>query len=177
MKTNRNLTLLASLSAVALSTSSSSALVVMLSDLAPAGSPLETWIQSNFTNVTEIRHGNWAHFVNSADARNGTGAFAGGGPADVVIIGRSLSSGDYDAGESDGYNSITIPVVSLTSYTVRTLNNRMGWHNSLATTTTLIAGAESTVTAAGASILDMTVLTVFCSLSANSFIPVPASAR
>lgn len=153
MKIKKNLTMLASLSALALSTASSSALVVMLSDLAPVGSPLESWIQSNFTNVTEIRHGNWANFAASADARDGTGAFAGGGAADVVIIGRSLGSGDYASGNSDGYNGIAIPVVSLTSYTVRTLGNRMGWHNSSTTTATLIGGAESTVTAAGASIL------------------------
>ncbi|MEJ6581369.1 MAG: PEP-CTERM sorting domain-containing protein [Akkermansiaceae bacterium] len=153
MKPQKKLTLLASLSAVALSTASSSALVVMLSDLAPGGSPLESWIQSNFTNVTEIRHGNWANFAGSADARDGTGAFAGGGAADVVIIGRSLGSGDYSGGASDGYNGIAIPVVSLTSYTVRTVGNRMGWHDSVSTTGTLIGGAESTVTAAGASIL------------------------
>jgi hypothetical protein len=74
--------------------------------------------------------------------------FPGGGAADVVIIGRSLGSGN-----SDGYNGNAIPVVSLTSYTVRTFGNRMGWHNSSTTTATLIVGAESTVTAAGASIL------------------------
>ena len=74
--------------------------------------------------------------------------FPGGGAADVVIIGRSLGSSN-----SDGYNGNAIPVVSLTSYTVRTFGNRMGWHNSSTTTATLIVGAESTVTAAGASIL------------------------
>jgi len=137
------------------SISSSSAIVVMLSDLAPVGSPLETYINNNFSNVTEIRHSNFANFAGSQDALLGTGAFAGNGAADVVIIGRSLSSGGYSSGNADGYNGVSIPVVSLTSYTVRTVGNRMGWHNSSTTTGTLIAGDETTVTIAGASILGL----------------------
>ena len=153
MKTKKNLSILASLSVVALSTAPSSGLVVMLSDLTPAGSPLESWIQSNFPDVTEIRHGNFANFAASQDALLGNGVHAGNGAADVMIIGRSLSSGDYSGGASDGYNGVSIPVVSLTSYAVRTLGNRMGWHDSSTTVGTLIGGAESTVTLAGASIL------------------------
>lgn len=152
MKTTKNLTLASSLSLLAVSVAPSSALVVMLSDLAPGDSLLENYINDSFSNVTEIRHGNWANFAASSDAINGTGSFAGGGPADVVIIGRSLSSGNYGSGAADGYNGLAIPVVSLTSYTVRNIGDRMGWHASSTTTGSLVAGAESTVTAAGAAI-------------------------
>ena len=118
---------------------------------------IEAFLTSNFTNVTEIRHANYANFgaAASQDALNGTGAHAGNGAADVVIIGRSLSSGHYDAGDADGYNALTIPVISLTSYTVRNVGDRMGWHGSSTTTGQLIAGAETTVTAAGAGILGL----------------------
>ena len=127
----------------------------MLSDLAPVGSPLETWIQSNFTNVTEIRHGNYANFAASQDALNGTGAFDTMGAADVFIVGRSLGSADYDAGDSDGYNGISIPFVNLTSYTARSLGDRLGWHTGSAGNVGSRNGDETTVTAFGASILGL----------------------
>ena len=159
MKTHNKLGALSSLLVLGLSTAPSSALVIMLSDLAPSGSAgnIETFFSTNFTNVTEIRHSNWANFnaAGTQDALNGTGAFAGGGAADVVIIGRSLASGDYDNFDASGYNSLTIPVVSLTSYTVRQNGNRMGWHGSSTTTGQQIGGDESLVTAGGASILGL----------------------
>ena len=155
MKRNKKITFISSLSILAMSAGSSQALVVILSDLTPAGSPLENFINDSFSNVTEIRHGNYANFaaVETQDALNGTGAFAGSGAADVVIIGRSLSSGDYDAGDSTGYNSLSIPMVSLTSYTVRSDGTRLGWHGLGATTDKSVAGAETTLTSAAASIL------------------------
>ena len=154
------LTVISSLSLLAASAAPSSAIVVMLSDLVDPGNPahvqnIEDYLNNNFSNVTEIRHGDWSNFAASADARNGTGAFAGGGAADVVIIGRSLSSGGYASGNADGYNGLSIPVVSLTSYTVRTVGNRMGWHSLATSTNKAIAGDETTVTAAGASILGL----------------------
>lgn len=157
MKTKKNLTLLASFSAVALSTSSSSALVVMLSDLAPTGSPLELWLGSNFSNVTEVRHGDWSNFSAAAsqDALLGTGAHAGNGAADVFIVGRSLGSAGYQNGNSDGYNGLSIPFVNFTSYTARELGNRLGWHTGSAGNTGSRNGAETTVTAAGVSILGL----------------------
>ena len=159
MKTHNKLGALASLLVLGLSTAPSSALVIMISDLVPADSAgnIETFFSTNFTNVTEIRHSNWANFnaAGTQDALNGTGAFAGGGATDVVIIGRSLSSGHYDNFDASGYNSLTIPVVSLTSYTVRQNGNRMGWHGSSTTTGQQIGGDESLVTAGGASILGL----------------------
>jgi len=147
----------AALSLFAGGATTSSALVVMLSDLAPVGSPLEAFLNANFTNVTQIRHANYALFSGAAaqDALNGTGAFAGMGAADVVIIGRSLGSADYDNFDAAGYNGLSIPVVNLTSYTARQDGNRMGWHASGATGGTSVAGAETTVTAAGAGILGL----------------------
>lgn len=159
MKTHRTLTLVSSLSLLALSAAPSPAIVIVLSDLVPAGpgGSLESFLNSNFTNVTEIRHGNYANFAaaETQDALNGTGAFAGNGPADLVIIGRSLSSGDYDAGDSDGYNALTIPMVNFTSYTARTTGNRLGWHGSAASTDKVTTGVETTVTLAGSAILGL----------------------
>ena len=147
---------LAAFSLFALGTVPSSALVIVLSDLVPAGptGALESFFNNNFSNVTEIRHGDYANFgaAGTQDALNGTGAFAGGGAADVVVIGRSLSSGGYDNGDADGYNGIAAAVVNLTSYTARNSGNRMGWHGSAASSTQLIAGDETTVTAAGGTV-------------------------
>ena len=156
MKTKGTLTLLSSLSLFALSAAPSSAIVVMLSDLATLPN-LENFLTSNFTNVTEIRHADYSNFSSTAsqDALNGTGAFEGSGPADVFIIGRSLSSGGYDAGDSTGYNSITIPFVNFTSYTARELGTRLGWHTGSVAAGNPRAGAETTVTTAGASILGL----------------------
>lgn len=155
MPTQNIKTYLASATAMALSAAPSSAIVVMISDLTPAGAPIEDFFNDNFTNVTEIRHGNFANFSAPAsqDALNGTGAFAGQGAADVFVIGRSLSSGGYDAGDADGYNGITIPFINMTSYTAREAGNRLGWHTGSATNGGSRNGAETTVTAAGASIL------------------------
>ncbi len=159
MKTKKKLTVLSTVALLAATTAPSSALIVVLSDLVPAdpSGNIESFLMSNFTNVTEIRHGNYANFSSTAsqDALNGTGAFAGMGAADVFMIGRSLSSGDYDAGDADGYNALTIPIVSLTSYTVRNTGDRMGWHGSGALQGPLVAGAESDVTAIGSSILGL----------------------
>jgi len=154
MTTRKKLTVASSLSLLALSTAPSSALVVMISDLVPAGSALEGFIASNFSNVTEVRHANYANFssAGSQDALNGTGSHAGNGAADVFIIGRSLSSGGYSSGNADGWNAVSIPVVNLTSYTARDAGNRMGWHLNSTSTGTLIAGNETTVTAFGAEI-------------------------
>ena len=143
------------LSLLALTATPASALVVMISDLSPAGAPIEDFFNNNFSNVTEIRHGNFANFANSQDALNGTGAFAGSGPADIFVIGRSLSSGGYANGNADGYNGITIPFINMTSYTARQAGNRLGWHNGSAGNTGSRDGEETTLTAAGAGLLGL----------------------
>ena len=140
--------------ALLLATTTSQGIVVMLSDTEPPGAELETWISANFTNVTEIRHGNYADFSATAsqDALLGTGPHAGNGRAEVFIIGRTLSSPAYQ-NVATGYNTLPIPVVSLTAYTARQDGNRLGWHASGATNGVPTAGAETTVTPAGAAIL------------------------
>jgi hypothetical protein len=45
--------------------SSAPGVVVVLSDTEAPGAELETWIQGAFSNVTEIRHGNYANFTAS----------------------------------------------------------------------------------------------------------------
>lgn len=147
-----------SIGAVAATTLPASALVVVLSDTQPSGSALENYINSNFSNVTEIRHADYSDFnaTTTQDAINGTGAFAGSAAADVVIIGRLLSSGAYSGGNADGYNTLALPVVSLTSYVSRTNNGRLGWHSgSTAASGAPTDGDESVVTAAGAALLGL----------------------
>lgn len=140
-------------------TATSPGVVILLSDTqapGPAG-VLETFLTTNFNNVTEIRHANFALFSAAAtqDALNGTGAYAGLGPVDVVIFGRTLASADYDNFDAAGYNNLSIPVVSLTSYVVRQDANRLGWHGSGATTDKSVVGSETTITVAGASIMGL----------------------
>jgi len=129
--------------------------IVMISDLSPAGSPIEEFFNNNFSNITEIRHGNFADAsaTESLDALNGTGVFAGNGPANILVIGRSLSSPDYQEGAADAYNVISIPIINFTSYTARETGNRLGWHAGGAVNGGSRNGDETTVTDAGANIL------------------------
>ncbi|MEO8353707.1 MAG: hypothetical protein ABI680_18420, partial [Chthoniobacteraceae bacterium] len=131
--------------------------MVVISDLTPAGSPIEDFFRNNFSNVTEIRHGDYSSFSAQAsqDALLGTGAFAGGGAADVFVIGRSLSSSAYASGMAAGYNGISIPFINFTAYTARALDNRLGWHTGSAAATGSRNGLETTVTASGVSILGL----------------------
>jgi hypothetical protein len=136
--------------------STSSGIVILLSDGQVTGTQqLENFLLTNFNNVTQIRHGNFALFNGAAtqDALNGTGVWAGFGPADVVILGRTVASAEYDNFDSAGYNNLPIPVVSLSSYTVRQDANRLGWHASGNTLTQSVAGLEATITGSGAPIL------------------------
>jgi hypothetical protein len=135
----------------------SSGVVILLSDTVAPGpvGVLETFLNTSFNNVTEIRHANFALFSAQVtqDALLGTGAFNGLGPTDVVIIGRSLASADYDNFDAAGYNALSIPIVSLTSFVARQDANRLGWHASGATQDKSVVGAETTVTSLGASIM------------------------
>jgi len=155
MKTNKTLPLVPALAILGASIVPSSALVVMISDLTPSGSPIEEFFNNNFSNITEIRHGNYADAAaaTSLDALNGTGAFTGNGAADVFVIGRSLGSAAYQGGAADAYNSISIPFINFTSYTARETGNRLGWHTDGAANGGSRNGDETTVTGAGAGIL------------------------
>jgi len=99
--------------AIFASVASSQALVVVLSDTEAVGSDVENYLNSNFLNIDEIRHGNFANFANAGtqDALNGTGAFAGAGAADIVIIGRTLTIAAYSGGASP-YLSLPSPLSS-----------------------------------------------------------------
>jgi hypothetical protein len=155
MNSTKKCTLIVASTLLAASAVSPGVVVVLSDTVAPGpGGVLETFLSTSFANVTQIRHANFALFSAQAtqDALNGTGTFAGMGAADVVIIGRSLASADYDNFDSAGYNALGIPVVSLTSYVVRQDGNRLGWHASGATTDKSVVGSETTVTALGASI-------------------------
>lgn len=133
---------------------SSQALVVVLSGGADANgtanlNQLESFLTSNFTNVTEVRKGDFANFSAAATQTALTGA-------DIVIIGRTLGSAAYQ-NVSTGYNSLDKPVIALTSYVARAAGNRLGWHTGEAThaASSLVAGAETTVTAEGATVFNL----------------------
>lgn len=145
------------LSLAALTLSSAHGIVILVSDLEQS-SAIDDFLNNNFNNVAEIRNGDFASFNAAAtqDALNGTGAFAGGGAADLVIIGRNLSSGGYSGGNADGYNTLNIPVVSFTSYISRNAGNRLGWHTGSASNNLSTTGAETVITTAGTSLLGST---------------------
>ncbi len=78
---------------------------------------------------------------------------------DVFVIGRLLSSGAYDnATNSAAFNSLTIPVVAMTSYVARTAGGRWAWHSSgvSAGIGPSVAGDEITLTAAGEALFGST---------------------
>jgi len=126
---------------------SASAFVVMVSDL--GGSDIPDFLNANFTNITEVRQGNFADLSASAsqDALNGTGTFAGGGAADLVIIGRDLSSSAYSGAGPSEYNALSIPVALFTSYIARP--SRFGWHGNNAGENFSTIDDETTLTSAG----------------------------
>lgn len=73
---------------------------------------------------------------------------------DVFVIGRKLSSSAYaNATNSATFNALNIPVVCFTSYIARLDSDRWGWHSGGAVGALLNGGSETTVTAAGASVL------------------------
>ncbi len=132
-------------------TSSASAITVVISGGNAAGNAeITSFLNANFSNVTEVRSGDFANFTSTAtqEALNGTGTSAA---ADLVIFGRQTTSSAYQ-NVAAGYNGLTIPVVSLTSFVTRSTGNRLGWTsgNILNQNSTGTAGAEATLTAAGA---------------------------
>lgn len=75
---------------------------------------------------------------------------------EVAFIGRFVSSSAYsNTTNSRAWNGLTIPVVSLTSYVSRDSGNRWAWH-SASTVVESAVGSETSVTAAGSSVLGAT---------------------
>lgn len=104
----------------------SHAVVVMVSDTETT-SEVNDFLNANFINITEIRNSDYSDITSTAaqDALNGTGSFASSGAADLLIIGRTLSSGDYQNTATD-FNDLDIPVVAWTSFVTRKDGNRLG---------------------------------------------------
>ncbi len=72
---------------------------------------------------------------------------------DILVIGRRLFSGAYgNATNSATFNSMTIPVIVMTSYVARPDGDRWGWHAGGAVGGGPVTGDETTVTAAGAAV-------------------------
>jgi fibronectin-binding autotransporter adhesin len=98
-------------------------------------------IQGNFSDVN-ITYGNFSDYTTNAAVIEG---------ADLFILGRQLASADYaNATNSASFNALTVPVVAFTSYVTRPLDGRWGWHDGDVAAGLSTVGAETTVTAAGA---------------------------
>ncbi len=116
--------------------------VVMSGTNAGHDQPLIDFVNNNFTNITSFQYGN---FSDPATIPLGT---------DVFMVGRHLNSGEYNnATNSATFNALTIPVVSFTSFVSRTNGDRWSWHSGNTINASDASGNETTVTAAGASIL------------------------
>jgi hypothetical protein len=122
--------------------SSSQAVVVSISGVdAAADQQVIDFISTNFSNVTSVTYGNYA---NPASIPVGT---------ELLIIGRRVFSGEYgNAVNSSAFLGLTIPIVALTSYVTRPDGDRWAWHSGGIANGGLIAGDETTVTAAGAGV-------------------------
>lgn len=108
---------------------------------------LENWLNANFANITTLHSGNYSNFIGDATQ------LAQVNSADVVIIGRILSSAEYAfADRAAAFNALTVPLVSFTSYVTRPDGNRLGWESGAVNTTSPLTGAETTLTAAGAAV-------------------------
>lgn len=106
------------------------------------------FINNSFQDVT-LSYGDYS---NPANIPAGT---------DLFIIGRSLSSTPFaNSANSATFNALTIPVVCFTSYIARPDSGRWGWHSGAISGGWDVTGSETTVTAAGASILGVAAGTV-----------------
>lgn len=104
---------------------------------------LRTYLTDNFAGITAFNVGNYA---------DPTTIPAG---TDVAIIGRFISSNNYsDVTRAQGWNALTIPVISFTSFASRDNGSRLAWHSGSSADAGAGSanGADSTLTAAGASL-------------------------
>ena len=140
--TSTKLTAILAVAASSMGSASAVNILVSASDT----SEIEAFFATNFTDANVVSAGNFSDFESAAtqDALDGI---------DLVVIGRSLASSDYANGRADGFNGLSIPVINFTSYTARNLGDRMGWHAGSASGGQLVAGDETTITAAGALVL------------------------
>lgn len=122
---------------------SSKAVNVVLSGTNNAA--LESWLNTNFSNITSLKSGDYSNFVNNPTQQADITA------ADVVIIGRILTSTAYGAtGVAAAWNAIGAPVVSFTSYVTRPDGTRLNWESGPVIGTNPVTGSETTLTPAGA---------------------------
>jgi hypothetical protein len=118
---------------------STRATIVVISESGDAG--ITEFLGNNFSDIP-IRRGDFADFNTAATPT----ALV---DADLVIIGRSITSAEYDQFDASGYNELTIPVCCLTSYVAREYGNRLGWHISNAGGSESTLGDETTIAPAG----------------------------
>ena len=120
----------------------SQAVVVSISGIGIASDQqVVDFISTNFSNVTTINYGDYS---DPANIPVGT---------ELLFIGRRVSSPAYgNAVNSTAFLGLSIPIVSLTSYVTRPDGSRWAWHSGGVANGGLIAGDETTVTAAGAGV-------------------------
>lgn len=126
----------------------SQAITVVLSGTNNAA--LQTWLSSNFSNITTLHSGDYNDFINNPAQLAQVNA------ADVVIIGRILSSVAYgDVARAAAFNTLNKPLVSFTSYVTRPDGNRLGWESGPVNGAASATGLETTITAAGAGVFQI----------------------
>lgn len=102
------------------------------------------FFNNNFSNAT-VTAGNYSDTANASVQASLAGA-------DVLVLCRTTFSGDYGADDEAWYNAnLTIPIISLTSYLTR--SSKFGWESGEEDGSGSTAGNETTVTAAGATII------------------------
>lgn len=140
-----SVTSLAAFTVLAFTPATSQAITVLLSGTSNA--PLEAFLNAKFSNITTLKSGDYSNFANDAVLKADVDS------ADVVIIGRILSSAGYgDAVKAAAFNAITVPVVSFTSYVTRPDGNRLGWEGGPVIGTNPVTDAESSLTLLGATV-------------------------
>ncbi len=82
--------------------------------------PQMMWLEKNFVRVTKFYPGNLSEAgQDTIDMLNA---------ADLVIIGRSPNSGDFDSPDKEVWNDLTVPVILNAQYAAR--SSRINWFNS-----------------------------------------------
>ncbi|MDF3130536.1 PEP-CTERM sorting domain-containing protein [Kiritimatiellaeota bacterium B1221] len=125
--------------------------IVLVSDLGVATddswyTPLNTYFE--FGGADTLSFGSFTDHTNPGTISTLTGA-------DLIVFTRNTNSANFTgSGESTFWNSLAAPIIMSSNLLLR--DTRFGWANSSSTTVGDPAGAETTLSAAGASFLGLT---------------------
>ncbi|MEM0964594.1 MAG: hypothetical protein AAGJ81_00400 [Verrucomicrobiota bacterium] len=106
-------------------------------------SEMESFLRASLGDVAEVRSGDFSNFYSEETQAALEGA-------DLVVIARTSKSKDYADGVGLGYNTLSIPVVVLSSYIARSESGLLGWYNgTVSDFRETTSGSEVDVTEAG----------------------------